>query len=207
MFLAVTVRGKTHRDRAAIAHGAARLLEQFAHQTHAVLERAAVFVGAAVQAAREEFRHEIAVTRIDVDDVEAGLACPQRRLAVPTLELANVAPVHALGLPGVDARRRRAHAERGLSARQVRHIAAAVPELDAGERPVRMHRLGHRGEIAEVAVIPKRGERVGMIIRAWMNRAVLGADNSPAALRFHCAHRDQRLRQRVAHARAMRHLI
>ena len=98
MFLAVAVRGKAHRDRAAIAHGAARLLEQFAHQTHAVLERAAVFVGAAVQAAREEFRDQVAVGRIDVDDVEAGLARTQRRFAVPALELANVAPVHALRL-------------------------------------------------------------------------------------------------------------
>ena len=104
------IRGVANRDCAAIADSTARLFEQLAQQPHAVLERTTILVGAIVQAARQKLGYQVTVTRIDVDDVEAGLTGAQCRLAMPTAQLADIATVHALRLHRVDTCRRRAHA-------------------------------------------------------------------------------------------------
>jgi hypothetical protein len=82
-----------------------------------------------------------------------------------------------------------------------------MPKLDARERAVRMHRIGHRSEVAEIAVVPEGREWIRMIIGALMYRTIFGAHDSPPALGLHRTHRHQGLRQRVAHARTMGYLI
>ena len=68
------------------------VLDQLAQQPHAVLERAAIFVGAVVVAGatRKCCRQRQVVAGIDIDDVEAGLLGAQRRGAVPAAEVADV---------------------------------------------------------------------------------------------------------------------
>ena len=96
MLGAVAVGGEAHRHRAAIADRAPGFIEQFAHQAHAVIQRAAVLVGALVAAPRQEFRNQVAVARIHVDDIEPRALRTQRSVEVPTAKLADIAPVHAL---------------------------------------------------------------------------------------------------------------
>ena len=51
-------------------------LEHLEPEARAVLERAAVLVGALVVERRQELGQQVAVAAVDVDDVEAGLARP-----------------------------------------------------------------------------------------------------------------------------------
>ena len=78
------VDGQTYRDGATVAHGVLGFLDQFAQQAHAILERAAVFVGAIVAASHQELhRHGHAVAGVAIHDVEPGAPGAQRRLPVP----------------------------------------------------------------------------------------------------------------------------
>src|SRR4029077_18181763 len=145
--------------------------------------------------------------RVDVDDVESGLARTAGRGEVPLTEGANIAAIHALGLHGLFATRHRAHTDARQPACEVGYVAASVPELDTGQRAMRVYLLGHRREIRDIPVIPQCSERIGLVVRGWVDRAVLGADHAPATFRFHTAHRRERAWQRMTHAAAVRHLI
>ena len=54
--VAVTIGRETHRHGASIADGVARLLDQLPYQAYTVRKRAAIFIAAVVEAAREELR-------------------------------------------------------------------------------------------------------------------------------------------------------
>ena len=73
---------EAHGDGAGVADRLLGVLDQLAQQAHAVLQAAAVFVGALVAAARRKCDGERAVVAgIDIDDVEAGAparAAPRR---------------------------------------------------------------------------------------------------------------------------------
>ncbi len=72
-----------------------RLLEHLAEEASAVLERAAVLVGAVVPARREEvLQRRQAVGGIDVDDVVARLERTAHRLPVAAAQVADVVAAH-----------------------------------------------------------------------------------------------------------------
>ena len=39
-----------------------------------------------------------------------------------------------------------------------------MPQFDARQRAVRMHLVGHECEVADIAIVPVRGERVRMVV-------------------------------------------
>ncbi len=73
--------------RASVAHGLAGDIEQFAHQPHAVLDAAAVGVGAVVVFGQQEFVGQVAHARIDVNDVETRLHGAARARRLPPQQI------------------------------------------------------------------------------------------------------------------------
>jgi hypothetical protein len=79
-------------------HRRAHRLEDFQPQAGAVLERAAIAVGAAVEMARERLHRQRAVGAVQIDDVEAGIDGAARGLG---MHGDDAAQVRDLGLVGV----------------------------------------------------------------------------------------------------------
>ena len=68
--------GKANGDRAFVAHRILGVLDQLAQQAHAVLQRAAIVVGALVAACLQEMHGERQIMGcVHIDDVEAGTLC------------------------------------------------------------------------------------------------------------------------------------
>ena len=196
------------RDRAVAADRLLSVLDHLADQAHPVLEAAAVFVGSAVGLRRQEMGQQVAMGRIDVDDVEARLPSALRRLPVPAPELPDVRLVHGPRLIGIAGDVRHAgHVEGDVAAVQIGRARAAEPKLDAGQRAVRVHRLGRQRVGLDVAIVPKARVGKRQIVGGRTDRAVLGADHAPAALRLHAAKRRQHARPEPAEPGAMGHLI
>ena len=177
------VGGDADRDRGVVADGLAHQLERLQPEARAVLERAAVGVGAVVVARREELRRQVRVRAVDVDDVEAGLARPQRRGHPVGLRAPDVGELHRLRHD------ERLELARDL-ARRERHgarlarldVDAAVPQLDRGQRAVPVRLLGHEPQRAHVAVVPETRRDVRVLVALGVDRAVLRAHRRPAAL-------------------------
>ena len=70
-----------------------------------------------------------------------------------------------------------------------------------------MHVLHHLGVGADILVVPERRGGQWRIIRADVDRAVLGAYDSPTAFRLGLSHGGNRVGPLKAHASAMRDLI
>ena len=196
------------RDRGVVAHGLAHALERLQPEARAVLERASVRVGAVVVAGREELRRQVGVRAVDVDDVEAGLPRPECGGDPVVLRAPDVRELHGLGhderlVLARDLARRQRHGAR-LAALD---MDAAVPELDRGERSVRVRLIRHQAQRAHVAVVPqaRRDERILVALRA--DRAVLGRNRRPAALGLDATVPGLRPRLRDAVACAVRHLV
>ena len=183
-------------------------LDRLEPEPAAVLERAAVGVGAAVEDRREELGRQVGVRAVDVEDVEARRAGPPGGGDPLVLDAADVGRLHHLGhghaVPvACDLRRRkRRQARLALLGEE-----AAVPELDAGQRAVLVGRVGHERERAHVLVVPEAGRGVGLLVGLGADRAVLGAHRRPAALGLHAAKRGLRPRLLDAEPGAVRHLV
>src|SRR5262249_1171241 len=202
------VDGESHGHGAAVPDGLLGVLDHLAQQTNAIVEAASIFVGALVVAPRDELERQKAVAGIDADDVEAGSARPPGGRHLPAPKLADVVPVHRARLDGVhEVQRQARRRQRRLPAVAVHGMMTAVPQLDPGKRAMAMHGLGHERLRLYVVLIPERREGVGSVVRGGMDRAVFGADHAPAAFGLHRTHGCQRLRQGIAHARTVRHLV
>ena len=95
------------------------------------------------------------MTSVSVDDVETGIACAHRRLAVPAPEIADVFFVHCPGLNrliAVGNRVRRPH--RDFPAVAVRAVVADVDQFDAGQSAVLMNAIGEQLQGGDVFFIP-----------------------------------------------------
>ena len=68
-----------------------------------------------------------------------------------------------------------------------RRIAAAVPELNAGEAAVPMRHLAHVAQVGDVTLIPDARGSVGIFVGFGMDGAELGKHRAPAALGLHAA--------------------
>jgi hypothetical protein len=152
------VRREAYRDGAVAADRLFGVLDHFADQTNPVFQVATVLVGTAVGLRRQEVRQQVAMGRIDVDDVETRLLGALGRFPVPAPELANVRLVHGPGLERIaDADRYAGHVHRDLAAVQIARACAAEPELGAGQRAVLVHRLGHQRMRLDVGLVPEAG--------------------------------------------------
>ena len=177
-----------------------------------LVERAAVLVGAVVVPAREQLhRQRQAVGGVAVDDVEPGVARAQCRGAVPPAYVGEVALGHRPRLHRLEP----AAAQHALGARSDRRharvvvggVEAGVGELDARERSVLVHRVGHEAQPRHVRVVPQPALDVGRQVGGRVDLDLLGAHHAPAALGLDAAHRGQRRGTHVAEAVAVRHLV
>ena len=202
------VDGEARGDRAVVADRLADLDQRLAPEARPVLERAAVAVGASVVVRREELERQVRMGAVDVDDVEAGLARADRGVDVHLLDGVDVVLIHVAGKDvqlevGRDLRWptwRRA----GLHARRMR---AAVPQLDPGECAELVQAVAHRREVAHIALVPDPRRDPRGVVRLGVDRAILGAARTPAALGLHAT--VVRLHPRLlrAGADAMWHLV
>ena len=196
-----------HRDAAGVADRVLGILDHLAEQPHAVLQAAAIFVGAGVAAALQEVHGQRQVMPgIDVDDIVSGLARADRRLAVPAAEVADVLAVHGARLERVVARHLVDRPDRHLAAVEVGGGRAVVIELDRRQRAVLVHRLAHQRVVRDVVVVPQPRLDERRHVAGGMDLALLGRDHRPAALRLHPAHGGMGVGMRMPHAVAMRHL-
>ena len=85
-------------------------------------------------------------------------------------------------------------------------MGAGMHEFNGGKRTVRMHRVRHKPQRRNVAVVPETTLDIGGDIARWMNLHFLGADHRPAPLRLDAAHRRMSERLDMAHAIAVRYL-
>ena len=178
-----------HGDRAPVADGLADALDRLQPEPRAVLDRAAVRVGAPVRARREELRRQVGVRAVDVDDVEARLDRAARRRHPGVLLAADVGRRHRLRhVPRQvlvrDLARRRASAAGSRASSPSRRRATAR------RRPARRARARPR---SSAAATPRRRrptgatETYGSSSEVGRDRAVLGAHRAPAALGLHAA--------------------
>ena len=152
------VERQAHRDGAGVAHLVARVRDQLLQQARAVLQRAAIFVGALIGARREEMLDDAEAMRaIEAEDVVArplGAAVGQ---LVPVAQVADVLLVHGAGLHRIagegedrQVRRRQRHFARV----EIGAVGAAIGQLDSGQRTVGMNGIGHLGEAGHVVLVP-----------------------------------------------------
>ncbi len=124
----------------------------------AVLQAAAVFVGAAVFERRMELRDQVAVRGVDLDAVEAGLLRAHRGGDVCGGRLRDARLAHFFRDDGlerglVDRMRDSGRRDRGLAADVLAGVAAAVAELDRGFRAAAMDLVDKTGEPGQEAVV------------------------------------------------------
>ena len=129
-------------DRAVVTHGFAHLLEALTPEAGAVLERAPVLVRALVRPGGQELQRQVAVSTVDVDDVEAGRPGSDGTVDVVLLDrwMSSRSMVRGIdvGLElGGDLGRAAGRVPRLVA----RRMGAAVPELD----PRRARRTGATG--------------------------------------------------------------
>ena len=94
---------KCHRTF--MAHGLVGVLEQLFDQARAILEAAAILIGALVVNRRQKLCWQIAVSGVHIYDIEAGAFRAFGGVPVPAPKLGDIGTVHALGLiPGIPGR-------------------------------------------------------------------------------------------------------
>jgi glycerate kinase len=90
--------GDAHEQRAALRQIGAHGLDGVAQEAGAVLERAAVGVGAMVAERRQEFVEQVAVGGVNLDDAEAGVVGALGRLDERLLQAVDSAMSSAFGI-------------------------------------------------------------------------------------------------------------
>ncbi len=205
------VEGDAQRDRHGVADHVAHVGDHLADEAGAVLERAAIFVGALVGRPRQEMLEDTeAVGAVETDQVEAGGPAAPRRVGEPAAQVGDVLLVHRPrgdGIVGEGADRQRGGRERHLLRVHVRPVDAGISELDAGERAVGLHRLGHAGDRGDILILPQPELDERRDFRGMVHLGLLGEDHPPAALGLDAAHRRRRRRIAIAAAVAMGHLV
>ncbi|KAJ6445275.1 2-hydroxyacid dehydrogenase [Purpureocillium lavendulum] len=158
-----------HKQRHVLGDDGAHLVDELEREARAVLEAAAVLVRPLVDGRREEARHEVAVRKVQLDDVEARAHGAARRRHEVALELRDLGEAHGprrrvvrrKGLvagaddvvgPAADlGRRRRARAQPG---RDRRGLAPGVRELDRDARVLAVRKVDVLLERVDVRVEP-----------------------------------------------------
>ena len=170
-------------DRAVVSDRPPHLLQRLQPEAGAVFQRPAVLIGALVVVVREKLQRQVRVSAVHVDDVEAGIARAQGRIHVILLDHRDLGQVHfpAIG-ERLELRRVLARTARSRARLHAGCVRAAVPHLDPRERTVLVDVLGHRTQIAHIALVPDPRRKPVRVVRFRVNRAVLGVDAGPTAL-------------------------
>ena len=93
------IHGKANSDPATIPHRILGVFKQFAGQSDPVLQRAAVLITAPVVPAADEMHGQSEImARVDIDNIESGVAGPDCSLAVPAPYVCNIAFGHGARL-------------------------------------------------------------------------------------------------------------
>ena len=199
------------RDAAAVADGIPAFLDDFAQQSRAVLEAAAVLVAALIGRGRQKvLENTVPVRGIKADQVVTRGLRAQAGVTVPAPQVADILFAHspcAHRVRGIGSDRHRRRRQRHFAAVQVRPVDPGVGQLGAGERAVLVHGIGHFCEYRQVVVVPQPQLDIGRNLRAVVHFGLLGEDDAPAALGLDPAHRRGRGRVAVAAAVAVRHLV
>ena len=109
---------ETNGDRAVVANRSAHILQRLEPEARAVLERAAVLVGAAVVERRQKLERQVAMPAVDVDDVEPCVARKPCGLHPVAPHTVDVFLLHRLR-----------HAQRLVVARELRRPDRRRPRL------------------------------------------------------------------------------
>lgn len=135
----VVLHGDGH---AGLCRGLHHLAEAHAHEAHAVVERAAVFVAAVVRIGREELRNEVAVAGVHLHRVEARLVGRVDGASEVAGHLFDLLAPHAPhGGVGVEVESPRGADGYLPGGGQVGHVAA-VADLDGGGSPFAVDGVG-----------------------------------------------------------------
>jgi hypothetical protein len=173
------------RNGAAVTDGLFRLFDHLAHKAGAVFQTAAVFVAACVRFRVQEIAQKIAMRGVDIDNVEPGGLRAQGRIAVPTAKVADVGLVHRTRLERMaHAIWPAGHVHRHQPRRKVGTARAAEPQFHPRQCTVFMDLVRHQTMRADIPIVPQACANFQLIVRGGMDRAILGADHSPAALRL-----------------------
>ena len=128
-------------------------------------------------------QHGHVMTAVDIDNIVTRLARSLRRIDIPATKVCDVALAHGPRLHRINAvRRHRARRHRRDAAIVIGAVKGVVNQLDAGERAVLVHRIGHQPMLRDIALVPQPPLDKGRQFRTGMNLHFLGADNAPAAL-------------------------
>ena len=182
------VDGEAGGDGAMVAGRAPQRLQGLDPEAGAVLERAAIAVGAPVEMARQRVGRERRRRRHGYRGCRSRHrrpAAPLRRTSASTRRISS-----SLGLIGVDlgdaAGREAVEGSRHIARGEV-VLDAAGAQLDAGQRAPSVHLVGHVAMIDDIALVPDGRAGRCRLIDLGMDRAGFGADAGPAALRLHRA--------------------
>jgi hypothetical protein len=176
------------RDRARSATRFPQRGQALDAEAQPVLERTAPAVGAVVVAVVEELRGHGVVADRQFENIEARVL---GALGGEHIHLDERLDVVLVAFGAVDRAlredvgRQAARVARDLAGFHARRVAAAVPELDAGERAVLVQLIAHMAVIDDVAVVPHPPQVERVLVRFGMNRCRLVEDRAPAALGLH----------------------
>ena len=194
----------------AVAH-LAGVLEDLAQQPGAVLDAAAVLVGAVVVAPGQKVVQATdGVPGIDVDDVVLGGDRTADRLAVPEPQIGDVGLGHLTGLDRVVVPRHHGQVlrtQRGLAADEVRAVEAVVRKFDAGQGAALVDLVRDAGQRGQVLVVPETQFDERTDVGGGVDLDLFGTDHGPAAFGLHLAHVGLAGGIAVSHAVAVRHLV
>ena len=170
----------------------AGVLDHLAQEAGAVFQAAAVFVGAVVGGAGQEVLEDAEAMRaVEADQVEPGGLGAAEGVAEPAAEVADVFAVQGAGLHrvGGEGQDRAAGDGQGhVAGVKVRAVDPGIGQLDARERPVGFHRLGHAGEGGDVLVLPQVLFDEGGDFGRGVDFGLFGEDHAPAAFGLRPAH-------------------
>ena len=134
-------------------------------QPHPVSELTAIIVITPVDGFGHELRQQIAMCRVDIDQIKTGGSGPERGVAMPAARVTDILQVHLARLKGISGQiGQAAHRQRNLAGAQIGHARAAQAQFDTRQCPMCMHLVGHQGMRPDIALIPERRTWIGQII-------------------------------------------
>ncbi len=172
------VGGHAHADDVVGPDLAAHLLQHLQAEAHAVLQAAAIGIGAPVDAGRPELGHQMQGLEGELDPVEPALAAAPRRLAEVADDPGEVPVLHLLGEGAV----------LGLPHRRGRHGRQPVAGVPA-RAPAHVRDLAHEGRAMGVHALGELAEMGDDPVLAHVELAegarTVGGDDGGAAEHGH----------------------
>ncbi len=164
--------GDAHKQRQAIRPLAAHCIRHLEHQADAMVEAAPISVSAAIRKRRQKLMQQVAVSRMNLNEIEAGLESPERRMTKALDNGLDAGWIERSGHSVVRRKGDRAGRDRLPAALRGRYqdapwnkgrscagLASGVRQLYAGARALRMEELRDAAEVRECARLSKCQDR------------------------------------------------